>query len=78
MRMLGLAGQMAEGDHRGEPLGPAPPLRLERAAQLLEAGAGSLYEITSGVGFERAAHVSTRFQEHSGVEPSAYRLPVER
>jgi signal transduction histidine kinase/ligand-binding sensor domain-containing protein/DNA-binding response OmpR family regulator len=48
-------------------------MRLERAAQLLEAGAGSVAEIAYGVGFKSVAHFSNRFQEHFGVRPSAYR-----
>jgi signal transduction histidine kinase/ligand-binding sensor domain-containing protein/DNA-binding response OmpR family regulator len=49
-------------------------MRLERAAQLLEAGAGSVSEIAYGVGFKSVAHFSNRFQEHFGVRPSGYRL----
>ncbi|CAN5761782.1 two-component regulator propeller domain-containing protein [soil metagenome] len=53
-------------------------MRLERAAQLLEAGAGSISEIAYGVGFKSVAHFSNRFQDHFGVRPSAYRLEVAR
>jgi signal transduction histidine kinase/ligand-binding sensor domain-containing protein/CheY-like chemotaxis protein len=53
-------------------------MRLERAAQLLEAGAGSVSEIAYGVGFKSVAHFSNRFQDHFGVRPSAYRLQVVR
>jgi signal transduction histidine kinase/ligand-binding sensor domain-containing protein/DNA-binding response OmpR family regulator len=53
-------------------------MRLERAAQLLEAGAGSVSEIAYGVGFRSVAHFSNRFQDHFGVRPSAYRLQVVR
>jgi signal transduction histidine kinase/ligand-binding sensor domain-containing protein/DNA-binding response OmpR family regulator len=49
-------------------------MRLERAAQLLGAGAGSVSEIAYGVGFKSVAHFSNRFQDHFGVRPSAYRL----
>jgi signal transduction histidine kinase/ligand-binding sensor domain-containing protein/DNA-binding response OmpR family regulator len=49
-------------------------MRLERAAQLLEAGAGSVSEIAYGVGFKSVAHFSNRFQDHFGVRPSGYRL----
>jgi signal transduction histidine kinase/ligand-binding sensor domain-containing protein/CheY-like chemotaxis protein len=52
--------------------------RLERAAQLLEAGAGSISEIAYGVGFKSVSHFSNRFQDHFGVRPSAYRLQVVR
>jgi signal transduction histidine kinase/ligand-binding sensor domain-containing protein/CheY-like chemotaxis protein/AraC-like DNA-binding protein len=53
-------------------------MRLERAAQLLQAGAGSVSEIAYGVGFKSIAHFSNRFQEHFGVRPSAYRLQQVR
>jgi signal transduction histidine kinase/ligand-binding sensor domain-containing protein/DNA-binding response OmpR family regulator len=53
-------------------------MRLERAAQLLEAGAGSVSEIAYGVGFRSVAHFSNRFQDHFGVRPSAYRTEVVR
>jgi signal transduction histidine kinase/ligand-binding sensor domain-containing protein/CheY-like chemotaxis protein len=53
-------------------------MRLERAAHLLEAGAGSVSEIAYGVGFKSVAHFSNRFQDHFGVRPSAYRLKVVR
>jgi signal transduction histidine kinase/ligand-binding sensor domain-containing protein/DNA-binding response OmpR family regulator len=53
-------------------------MRLERAAQLLEAGAGSISEIAYGVGFKSVAHFSNRFQDHFGVRPSAYRLQPVR
>jgi AraC-like DNA-binding protein len=49
-------------------------MRLERAAQLLDAGAGSVSEIAYGVGFKSVAHFSNRFQDHFGVRPSAYRV----
>jgi signal transduction histidine kinase/ligand-binding sensor domain-containing protein/DNA-binding response OmpR family regulator len=53
-------------------------MRLERAAQLLEAGAGSVSEIAYGVGFKSVAHFSNRFQDHFGVRPSGYRVEVMR
>jgi signal transduction histidine kinase/DNA-binding response OmpR family regulator len=53
-------------------------MRLERASQLLEAGAGSVSEIAYGVGFKSVAHFSNRFQDHFGVRPSAYRLQQVR
>jgi signal transduction histidine kinase/ligand-binding sensor domain-containing protein/CheY-like chemotaxis protein len=53
-------------------------MRLERAAQLLEAGAGSVSEIAYGVGFKSVAHFSNRFQDHFGVRPSAYRPQLVR
>jgi AraC-like DNA-binding protein len=53
-------------------------MRLERAAQLLEAGAGSVSEIAYGVGSKSVAHFSYRFQDRFGVRPSAYRSEVVR
>lgn len=47
-------------------------LRLERAAQLLEAKAGSVSEIAYSVGFKSVAHFSRRFQKHFNVSPSKY------
>ena len=46
--------------------------RLERAAQLLEARAGSVSEIAYSVGFKSVAHFSRRFQKKYGVTPSKY------
>ena len=48
-------------------------LRLERAAQLLEAEAGSVAEVAYAVGFKSVAHFSNAFHEHHGVRPSAWR-----
>jgi AraC-like DNA-binding protein len=45
-------------------------MRRERAAQLLEAGAGSVSEVAYGVGFKSVAHFSNRFQYQFGVRPS--------
>jgi signal transduction histidine kinase/ligand-binding sensor domain-containing protein/DNA-binding response OmpR family regulator len=53
-------------------------MRLERAALLLGAGAGSVSEIAYGVGFKSVAHFSNRFQDHFGVRPSAYRVESVR
>jgi AraC-like DNA-binding protein len=53
-------------------------MRLERAAELLGAGAGSVSETAYGVGFRSVAHFSNRFQEHFGARPSAYCLQLER
>lgn len=47
-------------------------MRLERAAALLEAGAGSVSRIAYVVGFKSVSHFSNRFQEHFGVRPSRY------
>jgi transcriptional regulator GlxA family with amidase domain len=48
-------------------------MRLERAAELLEAGAGSVAEIAYAVGFKSVAHFSNAFNERTGVRPSAWR-----
>jgi len=48
-------------------------MRLERAAELLESGAGSVAEIAYGVGFKSVAHFSNAFNEMHGVRPSAWR-----
>jgi DNA-binding response OmpR family regulator/anti-sigma regulatory factor (Ser/Thr protein kinase) len=48
-------------------------LRLERAAALLEAGAGSVGEVAYAVGFKSVAHFSNAFHEMHGVRPSAWR-----
>jgi len=47
-------------------------MRLERAAMLLEAGAGSISEIAYAVGFKSVSHFSNRFLDHFGARPSAY------
>ena len=48
-------------------------LRLERAADLLEAGTGSVSEVAYAVGFRSVAHFSNAFNELHGVRPSAWR-----
>ena len=45
-------------------------MRLERAAQLLEARAGTVSEVAYGVGFKSVSHFSTAFQKHHGRRPS--------
>ena len=51
-------------------------MRLERAAQLLAAGSGSVAGIAYSVGFKSVAHFSNSFNEHIGVRPSAYRVTL--
>jgi AraC-like DNA-binding protein len=51
-------------------------LRLERAAQLLAAQAGTVSEVAYAVGFCSLSHFSKRFREHFGVLPSAYEAPA--
>lgn len=48
-------------------------MRLERAAQMLESGAGSVAEVAYAVGFKSVAHFSNAFNERHGVRPSAWR-----
>ncbi len=51
-------------------------MRLERAAQLLEQGAGSVSSIAYSVGFKSVSHFSNSFQDAFLVRPSAYRSRV--
>ena len=48
-------------------------MRLERAAEMLEAGAGSVGEVAYSVGFKSVAHFSNAFNELHGIRPSAWR-----
>ncbi|HJU74561.1 MAG TPA: two-component regulator propeller domain-containing protein, partial [Gemmatimonadaceae bacterium] len=48
-------------------------MRLERAAQMLECGAGSVAEVAYAVGFKSVAHFSNAFNEMHGVRPSTWR-----
>jgi signal transduction histidine kinase/DNA-binding response OmpR family regulator len=47
-------------------------LRLQRAEQLLRAGAGAVSEIAYAVGFKSVAHFSNAFHERYGERPSAF------
>jgi DNA-binding response OmpR family regulator len=47
-------------------------LRLERAAQLLEAEHGRVSEVAYAVGFKSASHFTRIFRAHFGCTPSAY------
>lgn len=47
-------------------------MRLERAAQLLEARAGTVSEVAYGVGFKSVQHFARRFRAHYGCTPSHY------
>lgn len=47
-------------------------IRLERAAAILEAGAGSIQEVAFAVGFKSVSHFSRSFREQYGVPPSRY------
>jgi signal transduction histidine kinase/ligand-binding sensor domain-containing protein/DNA-binding response OmpR family regulator len=48
-------------------------MRLERAAEMLDAGAGTVGEVAYAVGFKSVAHFSNAFVELHGVRPSAWR-----
>ena len=48
-------------------------MRLERAAELLDAGAGSVAEVAYAVGFKSVAHFSNAFQALHGTRPSGWR-----
>jgi transcriptional regulator GlxA family with amidase domain len=48
-------------------------MRLKRAAQLLEAQAGSVAEVAYSVGFKSVAHFSNAFKDLYGVRPSGWR-----
>jgi signal transduction histidine kinase/ligand-binding sensor domain-containing protein/DNA-binding response OmpR family regulator len=54
------------------PSGLIRSLRLQRAEQLLRAGAGTVSEVAYGVGFKSVAHFSNAFQERYGERPSAF------
>ncbi|HKV09360.1 MAG TPA: two-component regulator propeller domain-containing protein [Thermoanaerobaculia bacterium] len=54
------------------PSGLIRSLRLQRAEQLLRAGAGTVSEIAGTVGFKSVAHFSNAFQERYGERPSAF------
>ena len=54
------------------PSGLIRTLRLQRAEQLLRAGAGTVSEIAYAVGFKSVAHFSNAFQEYRGERPSAF------
>ena len=47
--------------------------RLERAARLLHARAGTVSEVAYAVGFRSVSYFSTCFHERYGVPPSAFR-----
>jgi DNA-binding response OmpR family regulator len=47
-------------------------MRLERAAQLLDAKAGSVAEVAYSVGFKSVAHFSNAFNDLYGMRPSAW------
>ena len=46
--------------------------RLDRAAALLAAHAGTVSEVAYAVGFKSVAHFSNAFLAHTGARPSAY------
>ena len=48
-------------------------MRLERAAQLLDAQAGTVVEVAYSVGFKSVAHFSNAFKDLYGIRPSGWR-----
>ena len=51
-------------------------MRLDHAARLLEARAGTVSEVAYAVGFKSVAHFSNAFLAHTGARPSAYAEPA--
>ncbi len=47
--------------------------RLDRAAQLLSSGVGSVGEVSDAVGFRNVSHFVRRFREHFGQTPARFR-----
>jgi DNA-binding response OmpR family regulator/anti-sigma regulatory factor (Ser/Thr protein kinase) len=64
-RLRGLAGE--------SPSDLIRRTRLERAAGLLSARAGSVAEVAYSVGFKSVAHFSNAFKERYGVRPSGFK-----
>jgi len=52
-------------------------MRLERAAELLRARAGSVSEVAYAVGFKSVAHFSNAFRDRYGCRPSAYAAALD-
>jgi signal transduction histidine kinase/DNA-binding response OmpR family regulator len=84
-RLAGEVGQSRANLHRRlrDVVGESPSdlirrMRLERAAQLLESGAGSVAEVAYAVGFKSVAHFSNAFKEQHGVRPSEVRREESR
>ena len=50
-------------------------LRMERAAQLLEAGAMTVQEVAAAVGYRSASHFARAFREHFGHLPTEHPPP---
>lgn len=48
-------------------------MRLERGADLLDEGGGTISEVAYAVGFNSLSYFSRRFKEYFGVSPSEYR-----
>lgn len=46
--------------------------RIERGAQLLTAGAGTVSEVAYAVGFKSVSHFSKRFEKAYGHRPSQH------
>jgi len=52
-------------------------MRLNRAAELLQAGTGSVSEIAFQVGFEHLSYFARSFKKQFGVIPSRYRRKIK-
>ncbi len=48
-------------------------VRLERAAQMINAGASNMTEVADAVGFRSLSYFSRCFRSHFGIPPSRYR-----
>lgn len=53
-------------------------VRMDRAAEMLEIGVGSVREVARNVGYRQPAQFAKAFRRHHGVAPSAYRSRGER
>jgi AraC-like DNA-binding protein len=53
-------------------------MRLERAAEMLGARAGSVSEVAYAVGFKSVAHFSNAFRDRYGCRPSTFADGLKR
>jgi len=58
--------------HHESPAGLVKALRLQRAAELLRAGEGTVSEVAYAVGFKSVSHFSRSFREEYGATPSRF------
>ena len=52
-------------------------MRLDRGAELLDDGAGSVSQVAYAVGFQSLSHFSRRFADHVGMSPTEYAASSE-